>query len=335
MLALCGLDQGGDKAELQARLTEHLITARTQTFIRHLERPVLSIDIGFRNMAYCLVQPGGKRSKSKVLDWDRADLDVPSSYSPAEYSMSVRQFVDRLPREEAGVCLVERQRFLSSGISQIPLPILKSSVIEALLHALIPSTLSLTPDAVRSVLPRRVSQHFGLGAPRGSSLSISRRTAHKKREAVTLASALIALDGPVQCGAKYRRRFLAESKRDDMSDALLQALAWIEWQRWAIEEAKGEPHAPLLSSISAVVLETEEEEEEEKEEERAEPEEPLKTKVASKDKATMTAKTTKKVSTTRKKPTTTENKKIEATSKVGRKRSMKNASTDEAEEVIK
>ena len=145
--------------------------------------------------------------------------------------------------------LIERQRFRSGGHSAVQEWSLRVGMLEAMLHATfrtMQSEGSLPGLTVESVLPMRVNKYWfrDLEVPSTGSLAkqakieLVQQILRKKDKVtaeLTLDPSLIdAVVSFTTKTVKNRTKKLGQSgkvKLDDMSDSLLQGLAWLHWQR--------------------------------------------------------------------------------------------------------
>jgi hypothetical protein len=251
MLERCGLNVTGNKTEQSERLRQHFRNMLKQKNSDSLLQPILSIDVGYRNIAYAVVTPS-----LELVDWQLTNIEVDSSYEPSTYAVAVNQFIDALPLHLGiGTCLVERQRFRSNNMHIIPEPVLRANVIEAMLHAL----LRKKNIPVESVRPDHVARYFPqafdaaeLEAVTSESKSktkstkksaktgkrTKRKQKQKKNNSVTLVASLLNRNDVLKCSESLREHFMDNSKRDDLSDCLLQAIAWLQWRLYALQQAE-------------------------------------------------------------------------------------------------
>ncbi|KAI8050816.1 ribonuclease H-like domain-containing protein [Syncephalis plumigaleata] len=251
MLERCGLNVTGNKTEQSERLRQHFHKMLEQKDSDTLLQPILSIDVGYRNIAYAVVTPS-----LDLLDWQLTNIEVDSSYEPSAYAVAVNQFVDELPLHLGiGTCLVERQRFRSANMRIIPEPVLRANVIEAMLHALLRKknmqVESVRPDHVARYFPQAFDAvELDAATSKGKSRAKStrkgvktskrpvRKAKEKKNNSVTLVTSLLSRNDVLKCPESLRDHFMNNSKRDDLSDCLLQAIAWLQWRFYALQQAE-------------------------------------------------------------------------------------------------
>lgn len=229
-----GIASGGTKAEMSRRLSEVARPGPASYYsdgahlLLPIEKTFLSLDLGFRNFAYAYVALPGH-----VLAWSRVAIDLPPGpYQPAPFALAISQFIKTLPKADAVV--IEAQRHRSGGGYKCALfpPFLRLLIptihpISVIEHAVKLRLLELALHAhylgrSASVQPARVAAHFDLPSGRD-----------KKGEATKRAQALIEQSltrGAITFSDEAKRTFEAQRKQDDMSDALIQALAVIQWR---------------------------------------------------------------------------------------------------------
>ncbi|KAJ2910449.1 hypothetical protein GGI21_000860 [Coemansia aciculifera] len=177
----CGLAQGTGKAHKLSALSsfiwssQRLALGRCRSQNRQVllslgnvhgevvPEEVVSIDIGFRNLAFAHVARCGK-----VLDWRRVELLTEANFEPWTLAAVVEELVQRtLPVRPASTCtyLIEHQRFRSQGSAAVTDSVMVNNLIEALLHA----NLRHAGAHIVAINPMQVSAHWGLIEGRGSS----------------------------------------------------------------------------------------------------------------------------------------------------------------------
>ncbi|KAF1960245.1 ribonuclease H-like protein [Byssothecium circinans] len=150
---------------------------------------VLSIDMGIRNLAYCVTEvekssPTSSTMKMSILAWRRLDLTEETStdsnqeengddqekdpYSPKNLSATANSLVKNLLGYEPDVVLIERQRWRSSGSSAIQQWTVRVNSLEAMLWALFTNTYRTQEVSarrymlkdIRSMDPKRVGTYW-------------------------------------------------------------------------------------------------------------------------------------------------------------------------------
>lgn len=168
--------------------------------------------------------------------------------------------------------LVERQRIRTGGSPNVLDSIIKTNVVEAMTWGILvdrvrrnqacitDSSLTTPKIIIESVLPQRVFEHFqnpefdDLGesdsAPQASGKhspnsiksilttlpQYASSSYYKKRAAEGIVKHWLQTDSVVRCSPELKNMFGKEKKKDDLSDCLLQAVAWIEWRKRAVKE---------------------------------------------------------------------------------------------------
>lgn len=194
-----GVCIGGRKEAIIDRLKQQWLVMGREP----LER-VVSVDLGFQNLAYAVVNREGV-----IEDWQRVTIDLPKEMNPASYAEVLYEFVQAkwaAYLRPSSLFLLERQRFRPFAGSMTPEHILKINAIELQLHCYL-RTHSLP------ILPQSVAKHHGL--PHGPE---------KKKAACHLVADL-------PCAQPWLEQFNSERKRDDLADSLLQALAFWSWRK--------------------------------------------------------------------------------------------------------
>ncbi|KAI8823091.1 uncharacterized protein EV422DRAFT_523327 [Fimicolochytrium jonesii] len=225
-----GLPLAGTKPFLKRRLENHLQE------IKPLPSPrtIVAIDVGALNLGYVrlTVPPfDGADEKPTITDWGLLNMSAPFNSLSAMASECVG-IADRITNPPADIYIIERQSWRSvGGRMAIPVAILASRTIEGMLIALL-SDQRRAGGKVQDMTPGSVSQHFDLHnklkAKTGTSAAVVTSGHYAKKDnAVSLVKSLVK-GGYVTCPPGLLERFLNTRKKDDISDALLIGLTWID-----------------------------------------------------------------------------------------------------------
>lgn len=234
-----GIVASGNKSQLVQRLTQHFEGGYEDTCAS-----VLSFDLGYRNLAFCHLS-----KDAEILDWARVDLDLPS-FHPSVTVPIVRQFIkDRIQDhlKVADKVLVEQQRARTGGSMGVLEPILRVNSVEAILWGgLYEATerinrpqLGIKPilgQAVNSLWQPELDQIIADNPERFNK--IKEGYYHKKQVSTLLVQYWLDSNTVVKCSDHFRAMFKDEKKKDDLSDCLIQALAWYRWSNFTREYTK-------------------------------------------------------------------------------------------------
>lgn len=206
-----GVQTSGTKQEVVDRLVDHI----DQTLSQPPPQSVLAIDVGTANMGFIHIESDWKANSRRIIDWNVLHPSLPTTYQPVQYVQELQSLLDTNLPSSFDTVLVERQSWRRA----VPHSILRSTAFEAMLVGMMASRLK----SIKSVLPTAVATHFDLN---GSDAAASRRYTQKKRNAVAVAQGIL---GGIECPPMLKKRFMEAKKKDDMSDALLMAIAYLDW----------------------------------------------------------------------------------------------------------
>lgn len=243
----CGSFRTGTKAQLLERL--HALAA-ARAGDAHKPLRLVSVDLGVKNLGVCQVRapalaaPGATpprepnsaafSGRPTVERWFRTQLGADVQFAFPGFADLALDFARTLDAANADAVIVERQRARSTPKGNVPNDILRVNVVEGMVFA---ALRLLAPQTyLESVMPKYVVQFWRSPA--------EERALVQKRE----AQANYAL-------AKKARRQLVEQwmqdprlvfehfvgdgtrvfdvrpgKKDDVNDALVQAITWLEWR---------------------------------------------------------------------------------------------------------
>ncbi|KAJ2707467.1 hypothetical protein H4R19_004901 [Coemansia spiralis] len=230
----CGLAQGSSKAHKVETLSA-FVWASQQLALRRYQgqrnrlplkcatahkalvpEEVVSIDIGFRNLAFAHVARGGR-----VLAWRRVELLKEATFEPWTLAAVVEAFVrDTLPVRPAAQCtyIIEHQRFRSQGSANVTNSVMVNNLIEALLYA----NLRHCGAHIEPINPTLMSMHWDLSSAWGPS----------DTDADTNAD-----DGPV--AAKPRTRRASPDKNRELAQTISRMDGLLEAQKRATTSQHG------------------------------------------------------------------------------------------------
>lgn len=196
----CGLPSTGTKLELSDRIS--LFHERSQPINR-----VVSIDMGTKNLAMAEIS-----EDKHVHRLQLKNLDLPAIYDPRAFSCRIYDFVEAELASLKGPFLIERQRHRTAGCSAIPESVLRVNFVEIALHCYL-------RGRTIPILPDRVASTFAL--PKGRE---------KKKVAVETVKSMLK-DKSLKMNQDCEEAFKNSKKQDDLSDAILQGLAFLEWRQ--------------------------------------------------------------------------------------------------------
>jgi hypothetical protein len=185
-----------------------------------LNRRIVSIDIGLRNIAYADIDV----STMRINDWRRVDLGIGCG-GIGVITPLVVQFAETLQIDKGTRILIEEQRTRTAGGPMIQ-TVFRANMVSAQLFAMFFSKAQLMP-------PKAISAASGIKEKASQSTSGSRYLV-KKRTAITVARGYIN-DGVFEIDRRLKSYFECEKKKDDLADALVQANIYMVWKRNAVD----------------------------------------------------------------------------------------------------
>jgi cruciform cutting endonuclease 1 len=251
----CGLQTSGTKPILTHRIHAALSSA---PFLPPHTR-VLSIDMGIRNLAFCVLDlPAVSTGLPSLHAWQRLALSTPTpgeaeSFSPATLSgLAYALLRHRLLPQKPAYVLIERQRFRSMGSKHILEWTVRVNMLEAVIYGVLCALREegVWAGEVLEVAPGKVGP-FWVGDGEGEWKK--ERKAKKKNKGMKIdlvrgwleTGQMVGLGNEdVQAMAKRymdkwdripggrKAEAIVEEmgKLDDLADCLLQGMAWIQWQ---------------------------------------------------------------------------------------------------------
>ncbi|KAF7730096.1 hypothetical protein EC973_003042 [Apophysomyces ossiformis] len=217
----CGIATTGRKPEVAERLATHIQS------MSPIPASVISLDLGYRNLAFCHMD-----RQNCIHDWGRVDLELPD-FHPSVMAPIVRAFVRQrlvpLLSYPVEAIVIERQRMRSGSSHAVLEHIIRVNYVEALLWC------ELT------ALKEKGDEYDFLNLVTMSRVAVERqwkdamgptKTYHERKKAgAAMVQRWLEQQTVVHCHEAVKTLFLKEKKKDDMADALMQALTWYECSR--------------------------------------------------------------------------------------------------------
>ncbi|KAI9852772.1 MAG: hypothetical protein M1824_001729 [Vezdaea acicularis] len=266
----CGVNSSGTKSALAARLIDEVSpivpNVAANSTVKNGPSRILSIDMGIRNLAYCMLEipsPTPKRpSKTAISAWQRVSVapkpivsatgaPAKESFEPSQYSKLAYEFLvqDVLRRSPTHV-LIERQRYRSSSSSAIQEWTVRVNMFEGMLYAVL-HTLKAEQrwsGTVQSVLPAKVSSFWIEDQERARGKGAKAKNKKLKVDVVGrwMESGDVVNLQTVEAkemGDAFLRKWQGKGRRkkgeepgdttklDDLADCMLQGIAWLEWEK--------------------------------------------------------------------------------------------------------
>ncbi|KAI8376535.1 ribonuclease H-like domain-containing protein [Radiomyces spectabilis] len=236
-----GVKTIGTKAALESRLLSHyqgVIDESTRqgrfSFEDGLPSSVLSVDLGYRNLAFVQLT-----KNNTVKAWSRVDLELPS-FHPSVAAPLVREFVKSrlMPlMPSTGAIAVEQQRARSNGSFGVFEVTLRVNCVEAMLWCAL-HEVTEGRSMPKEAIPRQIVDGYWKDTllQFASDPSTAKLTGKDKKQAGTrLVEHWLENNHTIHCSDTLKAQFAQESKKDDLSDCLLQALTWYQWRRFILE----------------------------------------------------------------------------------------------------
>ncbi|TGZ77631.1 ribonuclease H-like protein [Ascodesmis nigricans] len=187
-------------------------------------RTLLSIDMGVKNLSYCVLSPSHTLTKHNLTfkshAWRHEALEVPKT--PTAFAALAKATVTRLLEKYPNVdtILIERQRWRSHGSNAVLQHTIHCNTFEAMLHACFLCLMDSEAQAIRSVDPSAVANYNGTVGKREREVLLRGM----------LASGEVVVKGDTEQWDTPPRRANNTIKRDDLVDCLVQAVTWMRWQ---------------------------------------------------------------------------------------------------------
>lgn len=229
--ALTGVAVSGTKKDLIERIMVHYDTVLlddtvTKTYTA-VPESVLSIDMGYRNLAFAHIS-----KEQKVLRWCRVDLDI-DNHHPSQSARTVTRFVrDQLLQGISTMStdcaiVIEKQRFRSMGGFSVLEHTLRVNMVEAMLWSALQCMTD--PGMVKeAVSPVAVEKYW---SDIKGFHSEENQLSSKKKRSELLVTKLLS-NNYIDCNPELLNMFACEKKKDDLSDSMLQGLAWLDWRKY-------------------------------------------------------------------------------------------------------
>lgn len=220
---LCGLTKKSQKDMMYSAMLD----------LAHQPPPerLISIDLGLKNLALCELhllppQKTDPRDASlqavEVKKWELLPVDFPQVYHPQSYASHLKDFAHAhnlitaasgtSSKDDSVMVLLERQRHRTLGAKSVCETIMRLVFLEIQLHMLL-------LGQARSILPRTVgafwSLPMGAKSKKGAAVDVVHRLMSKSRGSFLRFASFEA--------------WTKAKKRDDLADALLQALSFSQW----------------------------------------------------------------------------------------------------------
>ncbi|KAG1471600.1 hypothetical protein G6F56_002036 [Rhizopus delemar] len=228
----CGVLMGGRKDEVIQRIVDSMLEAQKPC------QSVLSFDLGYRNLAFCHIN-----QDATVLDWARVDLKL-SEFHPSTMAPIVRKFLAERVEENlktSDVVIAERQRARSCGAKEVLEHILRVTAVEGMLWSGLHETAErLKKSELTFVAQGRQQVDVSLADDLQAVMNddvmrfakIKRPGYAKKQASISLVQKWLydVEKPPIHVSDELKMMFAQESKKDDLSDCLLQAVVWYKWR---------------------------------------------------------------------------------------------------------
>lgn len=259
---------------VKANTKDALITSITKGIDQRLtlERPynILSIDMGVKNLAFCELQIASKPivnrwSLIQLEGYDRSLSFEQPSFAKLGYQL-LSSLVDRHQLPE--VILIEQQRFRSNGLGNVPEWIVRVNQLEAMIHAFLRAFIETSSNMrchIGSISPTKVMNYWVRNKETGEDKKMTPNIRYSRTKSAKTQLVSSWMSCPVdQLYFKLKDPSLnpfdqqASSpelikKKDDLSDALLQGLAWVRWQRNVELLSKAKNNDELAQVISQML----------------------------------------------------------------------------------
>ncbi|OBZ91534.1 Cruciform cutting endonuclease 1, mitochondrial [Choanephora cucurbitarum] len=232
-----GVNVTGTKPEVINRLVDCFEQSQKQQ-----TRSVLSFDLGYRNLAYCHLD-----RDANIIDWARIDLNL-TSFHPSAIAPVVRTLVQTHlsdPLKAADKVLIEQQRARTGGSHNVLEATMRVNCVEAILWTSLYDAIDQLNRAKQiemlPILRQRVDRLWQTELDRVTAENVetfSKAKSNyylKKQASSLLVQNWLDTNTMVNCNESFRAMYEQEKKKDDLSDCLMQALAWFRWEKYTKE----------------------------------------------------------------------------------------------------
>lgn len=207
---------------------------------------ILSIDMGIKNLAFAVLEPdrisGSKHTAMVLRAWEKHDLGI-NDYSVSNMAtVAIDTVLSLCQAYKPGMVVVEQQRYRTQSNARIPEWTVRVNSLEAMFHALfglLSRQRCLFNGTVMSVTPASIKAFYFPSM--AANLSNSTNIKAKKIELVQdlLTSSSFHSNNVMSCA----------TKKDDLADCLLQAIAIAEWTRNSHALLTALPETDSLSQL--------------------------------------------------------------------------------------